>query len=74
MRNNPLTGQVCSFSFSECSILFVIIVYLGVLACEDNLGIFQGVGVFSIHNYMATSLFTPFNDVLSFNTVMEVGF
>ena len=48
--------------------------YLGVLACEDNLGIFQGVGVFSIHNYMATSLFTPFNDVLSFNTVMEVGF
>ena len=46
----------------------------GVLACEDRLGVFQGVGVFSIHNYMATSLFTPFNDVLSLSVVMEVRF
>ena len=44
----------------------------GVLACEDASGIFHGVGVYSIYNYMATSLFSPFNDVLSLNTVMEV--
>ena len=46
----------------------------GVLACEDMSGVFQGVGVFSIHNYMATSLFTPFNDVLSLSIVMEERF